>query len=214
MQIVAIVGGDDGDAGFLGEPHEVFVYALLNFQALVLNFEEKVAFAEDVAEAIGVLARESEFFLHHRLGDWAAKAGRQCDEALAVFREQVEINARLVIEAFEEAGGDQLDEIVIALEIFAKQNEVVAAARTWLHFTAIAVGHRRGFFAAVVAAAFGDVDFAADDGLDVAFAGFIEKVGGGEQISVVGDGPGGPLLAGCVLAGVPPLSRALQKKQV
>jgi len=35
MQIVAIVGGDEGDAGFLGEPHEVFVYALLNFQALV-----------------------------------------------------------------------------------------------------------------------------------------------------------------------------------
>ncbi len=103
---------------------------------------------------------------------------------------------------------------MIALEIFAKQNEVVAAARTRLHFTAIAVGHRRGFFAAVVAAAFGDVDFAADDGLDVAFAGFIEKVGGGEQIAVVGDGHGGHLLAGGFVEEFARFARAVKKTEV
>ncbi len=131
-----------------------------------------------------------------------------------MFREQVEINARLVIEAFEEAGGDQLDEIVIALEIFAKQNEVVAAARTRLHFTAIAVGHRRGFFAAVVAAAFGDVDFATDDGLDVALAGFIEKVGSGKKIAVVGDGYSRHLLARGFVEELGSFARAVKKTEV
>src|SRR5258708_13738044 len=52
------------------------------------------------------------------------------------------------------------------------------------------------FFPAVMAAALSNVDFAADDGLDVALAGFIEEIGGGEEIAMVGDGHGGHLLAG------------------
>src|SRR5258708_16760393 len=52
------------------------------------------------------------------------------------------------------------------------------------------------FFAAVMAAAVSNVDFAADDGLNVALAGFIEEIGGGEEIAMVGDGHGGHFLAG------------------
>src|SRR5260370_24220989 len=55
------------------------------------------------------------------------------------------------------------------------------------------------FFPAVMAAALSNVDFAADDGLDVALAGFIEEIGGGEEIAMVGDGHGGHLLAGPVI---------------
>ena len=51
-------------------------------------------------------------------------------------------------------------------------------------------------FTALVAAAFGHVDFAADDGLNVALAGFVKEIGGGEEIAMVGDGHGGHLLAG------------------
>ncbi len=49
---------------------------------------------------------------------------------------------------------------------------------------------RPGFFPAVVPAALGDINFAANDGLNVAFAGFMEKIGGGKQVAVVGDGHG------------------------
>ena len=52
------------------------------------------------------------------------------------------------------------------------------------------------FFAAVMAAALGHVDFAADDGLDVALASFVEKISRGEEIPVVGDGHGRHFLAG------------------
>ena len=85
---------------------------------------------------------------------------------------------------------------MITLKIFAQQDEVIAAARAGFRFrTAFPIRNGRGFFAAVVAAAFGDVDFAADDGLDVSLAGFIEKIGGGKQVAVIGDGHGGHLLA-------------------
>jgi hypothetical protein len=214
MEIVAVVGGDERDAGFLGEADEVFVYALLDFKALVLNFEEEIAFAENVAEAISILAGQVEFFIHHRFGDRAAKAGGEGDEAFAVLGEKIEINAWLVIEAFEESGGDELDEIVVTLEIFAEKNEVVTAAGAGFHFAAIAVGGGCGFFAAVVAAAFGDVDFAADDGLDVALAGFIEKVGGGEKIAVVRDGHRGHLLARGFVEEFAGFARAVEKAEI
>ena len=52
------------------------------------------------------------------------------------------------------------------------------------------------FFAAVMAAALGHVDFAADDGLDVALAGLVEKIRGGKPITVVCNGHGRHFLAG------------------
>src|ERR1700674_2696797 len=56
-----------------------------------------------------------------------------------------------------------------------------------------------GFFAAVMAATFGHVDFAANDGLNVALAGFVEEIGGGEEIAVVRDSHCGHFLAGCFI---------------
>src|SRR5258706_16102132 len=52
------------------------------------------------------------------------------------------------------------------------------------------------FVAAVMAASFCHVDFAANDGLDVALAGFIEEICGGKEIAVVGDGHRRDFLAG------------------
>ncbi len=45
-----------------------------------------------------------------------------------------------------------------------------------------------GLFAALMAAASGDIHFAADDGLDVALAGFVEEIRGGKKIAMIGDG--------------------------
>src|SRR5260370_31127698 len=55
------------------------------------------------------------------------------------------------------------------------------------------------FFATVMAAALGHIDFAADDGLDVALAGFVEKIRGSKKIAVIRDGHGRHLLAGRLL---------------
>jgi hypothetical protein len=47
-----------------------------------------------------------------------------------------------------------------------------------------------------MAAAPGNINFAADDGLDIALAGFIKEIGGGKEIAVVGDGHGWHFLPG------------------
>ena len=39
-----------------------------------------------------------------------------------------------------------------------------------------------------MAAALGDINFAADDGLYIALAGFVKEIGGGEEVAVIGDG--------------------------
>src|SRR5260370_41423035 len=52
------------------------------------------------------------------------------------------------------------------------------------------------FLSAVVPAALRHVNFAANDGLDVALAGFVKEIGSGKKIAVVGDSNSGHLLAG------------------
>jgi hypothetical protein len=43
------------------------------------------------------------------------------------WREQVLIDARLVVEAFEKGGGNHLDEVAVAFLVFAEQDQVVVA---------------------------------------------------------------------------------------
>jgi len=192
---VAIVGSDKRNAGLFGEANELGVDALFDGEALILNFEEKIAFAEDVAEAIGVLASLVEFFLDDGFCDWSAEASAESDQSFRMFAEEFIVDTRLVVEAFEEARGDELDEVTVALEIFAEEDEVIAAAGAGFEIVPVLAGGAR-FFPAIVTAAFGDIDFATDDGFDVSLAGFIEEIGGGEQIAVVCDGDGGHFLAG------------------
>ena len=123
-----------------------------------------------------------------QFGDRAAQTGAESDQSFGMLAEELVIDTRLVVEAFEKTGGDELDEIVITLEIFAKENEMIAAAGAGLKIIAIFGGDGARFFAAIVAAALSDIDFAADDGLNVALAGFIEEIGGGEEVAVIGDG--------------------------
>ena len=127
--------------------------------------------------------------------------------------EEIVVDARLVVETFEIAGGDELDEIAVALEGFAEEHEVIGAAGAGLEVVAI-IGRGAGFFAAVETAALGDVNFAADDGLDVALAGFMEEIGGGEEVAVVGDGHGGHFLAGGLVEKFGGFTRTVEEAEV
>ena len=83
--------------------------------------------AEDVAvvvrQALGVVVAVRQ----QRFVDVAAQAGGQGDQALGVPGEKVLVDARLVVEAVEVAGGDQLDQVAVALLVFAQQDQVVVA---------------------------------------------------------------------------------------
>ena len=84
---------------------------------------------------------------------------------------------------------------MVALLCLAQQNQVVGAAHSRFHVGLIRRAVAVGFFAAVVAAAFGDVNFTTDDGFDVALAGFVEKIRSCEKIAMIGDGHRGHFLS-------------------
>ena len=51
-QVVAVVGGHQGNAAFAREPHQVAIHGAIDVQALILHFEEEIAFAENVLQAM------------------------------------------------------------------------------------------------------------------------------------------------------------------
>ena len=65
---------------------------------------------------------------------------------------------------------------------------MVAPAHARFCLAAVLTARSVCFLAAVVAAPFGHVNFASNNWLDVAFAGFIKEISGGEKISVVRNG--------------------------
>ncbi len=102
--------------------------ALLDVQALILNFEEEVSFSENVAQAVGGFAGLIRPLFHQIFGDGSAQTRRQSNQPAAVFRQQVVIDSGFVIKTFQVSGGDELDQIAIAFGIFAEQDKVIVAA--------------------------------------------------------------------------------------
>jgi hypothetical protein len=88
---------------------------------------------------------------------------------------------------------------VVAFARFAKQHEVIAAAHSRLAFAALLPASPGSLFSAVEAAAFGNVDFAADDGFDVALARLMEEICSREQVPMVGHGHRWHFLARCLV---------------
>jgi hypothetical protein len=174
------------------------VETLVLFKPVVLDFEEEVFLAEDVSigvcEAAGVVV----FFGEDGFVEVAAQAGGEADEALRVGGEQILINTRLVVEAFEEGRGNHLDEVLVAFLVLAKQDEVVVA---------VAVG-------AGLVSLLGNVHFATDDGLNPLGFGGVVETDGAEEVAVIGHGDGGHFLLGDDLHELIDFARAVEQRIV
>ena len=126
-QIMRIVGGHQRNAGLRGQAVDHGEHARIRLQAVVLQFQEEILRAEQVGVFVG---QALGFFVTVRqqgLIDVAAQARRQRDQALGMPRQQVLIDARLVIEPVQVAGGNQLDQVAIAFLVLAQQHQVVVA---------------------------------------------------------------------------------------
>ena len=177
-QVVRVVGDDDRDFGLLREPVDRGGEAFVLLQAVVLNLEEEVVLAENVrvgqGQAAGVVVAVREDGLVHV----AAQARRHGNQTLRVARQQVFINPRLVVEALEIGGRNQVDEIAVAFLALAQQHQVV-----------VAVGIRARFVALLR-----DVHLAADHRLDALRPRGIVELHGAEEVAVVGHRHRGHLL--------------------
>src|SRR5260370_9321857 len=91
---------------------------------------------------------------------------------------------------------------------------MIGTAHAGLGITTILAVATIGLFAAVMAAALSDVDFATDDGLDVALAGFVEEIRSGKEIAGIGDGHGWPFLAGRFSAKLRGLASPIEQPEI
>jgi hypothetical protein len=104
--------------------------------------------------------------------DIAAQTSRERDQTLGVPRQQVFIDAGLVIKPFEVTGRDQLDQVAVAFLVLTQQHQVVVAIGVALNVVTL----------------LRDVYFAADYGMNAVLARLIIELDRSEQVAVVGHG--------------------------
>jgi hypothetical protein len=160
---------------------EVLVYLGLLGDPVVLEFEIKIIRAERLLEPIHRIARLGELILHDRLRDLARETARQRDQPILALRQDFFVNARLVVIALQMRRGCKFDEIFVADLIFREQNEMVVDV--------LAAGGRLLF----EPRSGGDVNFAADDGLDALAPRFLPKIHRAVHRAVIRDGERGQL---------------------
>ena len=172
-QVVAIVGGDQRDAGPGGECGRSGADLVLDLEAVVLDLEEEVLRPEDLAvgergprRALGVVGEEV-------AADLALGTRRQGDQPLGVRGEDFVVHARLVVEALEEGERGEPHQVAKAPLVARQQDQVVGAVA-----------------GAVAAAPAGDVRLHPDDRLDARLARRLIELDRPEQRAVVGEGQG------------------------
>jgi hypothetical protein len=79
VQVVAIIGGDERNAGFFGQANELRVDTFFDGKALILNLQKEIALAEDVAQFVGGFASFVVLVVDDAFGDGAAEASTQSD---------------------------------------------------------------------------------------------------------------------------------------
>ena len=124
-QVVHVVRADQRQLQIARDGRQPAVDEPLLLDAVPLHLEEEVFGAEDVAIRAGRLDRLAFLLMRQPLGDLALQAAAQADQSLRVLREQLLVDARLVVEAFGVAGRHELDQVVIALVRLREQHEMV-----------------------------------------------------------------------------------------
>ena len=96
------------------EAQQLLVEPALLGEAVVLELEEEAVLAEDVAVLAGDVAGQLPVVDLERLGDLAAEARRQPDQALAVPGEVLAVDPRLVVVAVDVGVGDEPAQVLVA----------------------------------------------------------------------------------------------------
>ena len=177
MQVVAIVGGDQRQAGGAADLAQRVVERRV--QAVVLQFEVE-AVLENARVALGRLARLVDAPRAQPSRDLSRQASRERDDALVKLGQNFLVDARLVVEPFLVGGAQQTAQVAIAGTRGGEQDQMEVAAAVEV----IALGHLR----AIGALAGRDVGLASDDRFDPVLGGFAEKLDRAKHVAMVGDG--------------------------
>ena len=124
-RVVRVVGGQHRDPGPARQLDQLRVQPRLLGHAVVLDLDEEVVVAQDGPIRIGRLRRRLLVALRQAPQDLAAQAGRCADQPLAVLRQQLLVDARLVVVAVEVRLGDERHQVAVADQVLGQQDHVV-----------------------------------------------------------------------------------------
>ncbi len=142
---------------------------------MILNFDVKIPLAKQLL----IIERKVFCFFvvarKQRLRNFARKARRKADEPLMILLKQRVIDSRLVVKALGKAKRYHADKVPVACLVFTQKHKMVRSVDA-AHF----VKARSG----------GNVDLAADDGLDPLFFGRLIKIHTAVHHAVIRNGNG------------------------
>ena len=149
LQVVAVVGGHQGNVHFTGQLDQFGQDKLFLPDAVIHDLDIEIPLPEDILHFPHIGAGGVPLVAQEELGQVAGQAGGKADQAFVVLPDEVIVDAGTVVIAGEEALGDEVHQVLIAGVVFAQEDQVAVFAVD-------------GAFVPPVAAHIG---LAADDGL-------------------------------------------------
>ena len=174
VRVVNIIRRHQLDAGFCREAHQLLIDHPLLRDAVILQFQEEIAFSENLLIPQCGLFSHLVLVPHHRTRHLTCKAGGKRDNALVILFQNLHVDTRLIVKSIDKARRNNLHQIGIARIIFRQQNQMVVPVLSAAGF-AVETGTRR------------HVNLTAEDRLDALRAGFFIKIDTAEHDAVIGD---------------------------
>ena len=175
LDVMHVVGRDQREIEFLRPGNEGAVDGVLLRDSVVLQLHIEIAGRKDlpivVKRGLGLI--ELAFLDLER--DFALEAGGKPDQTLRMFRENLLVDARLVVEAVEVRRGDKLNEIFVADFVLRQQDQMIRG-----------VAGVRGFL--FEAAARRDIRLAPDDRLQPLLLRGLVELDGTVHVAMIGHG--------------------------
>ncbi|MPM71495.1 hypothetical protein SDC9_118460 [bioreactor metagenome] len=176
-EIVGVVGGHQGNTGFPVEAQKALDHRALVGDAVVLQLQIIPVLAEDGPHLQRVGLRRLVIPRQQQPGKLPGQTGGQGNKSPGVAAQQLQVHPGLAVKALGKAPADQRAEVVIPLPVAAQEHQVPRLVIQLVHLVQPAPG--------------GDVDLAANDGLNPGGLGRLIEVDDPVHHAVVGDGHGG-----------------------
>ena len=186
LEVVAVVGCNEGDGQFLRDFHQFFIDEGLLGNPVLHHLEVVIPLAEDLVILPGRCFGPFEVPFEDPVGDLSVQACTRGDEPLAVRCQEFLVDARSVVESLQKSGRGEFHQISVTLQVFGQYDQVTCRLpRSLGRFVEPALRRH--------------VEFAADDGLDPGLVSLLVEINGSVHVAVVRDGHGGHLVVPCHL---------------
>ena len=174
LQKVDVVCRDQSEPEVLRHFEQNPIAPVLLLDAVVVEFDEEIVFAEDVPILAGKIPRARLVVCEDRLVDLSVEAPAERDEPVAVGRQELFVDSWLVVKPIEVCQRHEFNEVLVSRVVLGEQCKV---ERVFAVLASLAFRMRPG----------GDVGLNPDDWFDAGLFRLLVKLDCAEKIAVVGE---------------------------